>query len=292
MAISTLVLDRRETQKQTVARYYDTILPDFFIAWTNREAQALHFGYWGPDTRTQAEAQLNLNRIMAERVGITYGTRVLDAGCGIGGSSIWLAEKYRAQVKGITLSPVQKEHATRRAKQRGLANNVHFEIRDYTATNYCKESFDVVWALESMCHALSKREVAAEAFRVLKPGGKFIVADGFRTARPFSESDEELMTRWLSGWAIPDIDTPQEFLRDLQDVGFVKIQLEDATEAIRPSMEFLEQRARWLVPPGKILARLGLVSPIRLRNGQAAHYCYRAFQRKLSMYGIFTATKP
>jgi cyclopropane fatty-acyl-phospholipid synthase-like methyltransferase len=282
----------RDTQAQNVARYYDAINFDFFLAWTNREAQALHFGYWDAHTRTQADAQLNLNRVLAERVGMRADMDVLDAGCGIGGSSIWLAENYRARVMGITLSQVQVQHAARRAKQRGIESLARFEIRDYSETNFHTASFDVVWALESMCHALSKRHVAAEAFRVLKPGGKFIVADGFRTARPFLNDDEALMTNWLSGWAIPDIDTPQEFTRALQEVGFVNIEMEDATEPIRPSIKHLEQRARWFVPPGKLAARLGLLSPIRLRNGEASHACYRAFQCKLSMYGIFSATKP
>ena len=109
-------------------------------------------------TRTDYEAQLNTNRQLAIRAGLARGQKVLDAGCGIGGSAIWLAETYGAQVFGVTVSADQVRRATANAAGRGVSHLVTFSQQDYTTLDVEAASFDVVWALESVSCALVKRE--------------------------------------------------------------------------------------------------------------------------------------
>jgi len=96
------------------------------------------------------------------------------------------------------------------AAARKLGDRVAFEQADYTRTPFPAASFDVVWALESLCHAPDKAAFYREAARLLRPGGRLVIAEYVRAARPLSTQREGLLHQWLDGWAIPDLDTRAE----------------------------------------------------------------------------------
>src|SRR2546428_4999839 len=130
---------------------------------------------------------------MAEQANITQIDRILDAGCGIGGSALWLAKYTKAGVVGISISPKQIEKAKILAKQAKVDHLVSFSVIDYLQTGFPEESFDVVWAIESVCHAEKKEEFLKEAHRVLKKGGRIITADGFIKREPTTEREKQLV---------------------------------------------------------------------------------------------------
>src|SRR5262249_51796602 len=143
-------------QVRSVVRYYEGTWFDYRWVWLNSKNNAIHFGYHDDERRSHADSLLNTNRVLAEIAAIRPGERVLDAGCGIAGSSVWLAERRGANVVGITPVCKQVERARRLVAARGLAHAVVVEQADYTATPFPDASFDVVWALESVCHAQAK----------------------------------------------------------------------------------------------------------------------------------------
>ena len=195
--------EREARHLARIRAYYDETWLDYRWLWLNRHNYALHFGYWDAHTRTHAAALLNLNRVLARALAIRPGQRILDAGCGVGGSAIWLAQTFGAEVVGITPVPSQVDRARRHARATGVADRVTFEQQDYTHTTFPDRSFDYVWAIESVCHAPDKRAVLREARRVLRPGGRLGVIEYVRTGRPHAPADERLLQRWLSDWAIP-----------------------------------------------------------------------------------------
>lgn len=73
---------------------------------------------------------------MAEKAAITKDSNVLDAGCGVGGSSLWLAGNIGCTATGITLSEKQKDKATQHAAALGLSEKVSFYQKDYCATGF------------------------------------------------------------------------------------------------------------------------------------------------------------
>ncbi|MGH7749466.1 MAG: SAM-dependent methyltransferase, partial [Candidatus Dormibacteria bacterium] len=87
-----------------IVGYYDETWLDYRILWLNPDNLAVHFGYTDQSTRSHTDALKNMNRVLADRVQIQSGERVLDAGCGVGGSSFWLAKERGAEVVGITLA--------------------------------------------------------------------------------------------------------------------------------------------------------------------------------------------
>ena len=95
---------------------------------------------------------------------------MLDVGCGIGGTSRYLAKKFpSAEVTGITISPEQQRRATDLAAERGISN-AKFELCDALDMKYPDNSFDFVWACESGEHMPDKVKYIEEMTRVLKPG--------------------------------------------------------------------------------------------------------------------------
>src|SRR4051794_8220338 len=95
-----------------VAWYYDTYQSGYSRFWS---PTALHYGFWYEDTKSLGEAVRNTDRLVVDLLGIGPDDVVLDAGCGVGGTSLHVAETTGARVYGLTLSSVQLEIARRNA---------------------------------------------------------------------------------------------------------------------------------------------------------------------------------
>jgi tocopherol O-methyltransferase len=275
---------------EAIVRYYDQTWLDYRMLWLNRDNLAVHFGYTDERTRSHTDALKNMNRVLADRVQIHPGERVLDAGCGVGGSSLWLATERGARVVGITVAPRQVAMARGHAVGRGLSDRVSFEVADFTATSFPDASFDVVWAVESLCHAPRKAAFYQEAARLLRPGGRVVISEYIRAARPLDPTGERLLHEWFDGWPMPDLDTPAEHLAHLAAAGFTDARLDDVTVHTRPSLRRLYRMAYWTYP----LAVLGHVTRIRseIQHGNviASIRQYQALRHGAWFYGILSAT--
>lgn len=274
-----------------IARYYDLSEVHYRRFWNLRQSRSLHYGYWDESTTSFHEALLNINRVLADKAGIKEGDAVLDAGCGVGGSSLWLAAQRGCSVRGISLSAKQVSRANAYAAEAGLADRVRFERADYLNTPYPSGSFDVVWAIESVCHAADKRDFIREAHRLLKKGGRLIVADFFKKPN-LSPKDEEAVKTWAHGWAVNDFATAEDFERGLAEAGFHHIDVQDASRAIMPSAKRL-YRAYFIGKPAAVLYRLfkGDVTDLSRNNVETAYQQYKTLKKGLWKYGLITAVK-
>jgi cyclopropane fatty-acyl-phospholipid synthase-like methyltransferase len=274
-----------------IRAYYDETWGDYRWLWLSPRNYAIHFGYWDETTRTHAQSLREMNRALANRIGVQSGQRVLDAGCGVGGSDLWLARERGAEVVGVTLVASQVERARRFAADAGLAGRVTFAQEDYTSTSFPAASFDAVWAMESVCHAEEKRLFAREARRLLKPGGRLGMVEYMRVSRPLpTPADEELMRSWLSGWAIPDIATTGEWTGWVSEAGFSEIEINDITPNVLPSLRRLYWITQTLWTPALLVRWLGMRSETQHGNTRGAREIYRAVRRGLWREQILTAT--
>lgn len=280
------------TAGDAVVDYYDRTWFDYRFVWLNRRNLAVHFGYYDAMYRSHARALENMNRVLADRVGIGSTDRVLDAGCGVGGSSIWLAEQRGARVIGITPVASQIARGRRAVAARGVADRVDLLRGDFANVPFPDASFDVVWALESLCHATSKPSVYREFFRVLKPGGRLVIAEYMRRGRPLANEQERLLADWLAGWAIPDIDSANEHEQAARDAGFACIDLRDVTAQVRPSLRRLFALTYLGIPIDRLLARCGLRGPAANGNVTGARRQYQALRTDAWFYAIKTACRP
>jgi tocopherol O-methyltransferase len=271
--------------------YYEQTLLDYRTVWLNRSNLAFHFGFHDDEHQGHAEALENTNRTLARIGGIRAGDCVLDAGCGLGGSSFWLAQSLSARVVGITLAQSQVDQAGRIAARRGLVDKVRFERADFTCTPFPIGSFDVVWAVESLCHAEAKGRFYREAARLLRPGGRLVIAEFIRTTRSLSQQAERVMREWLDGWAIPDLDTEREHVDAAAAAGFSNISLRDCTIFTRPSLARLYRMAALAEPLNEVLHLLGVRNRAQHRNVIASIRQYQALETDSWFYGVLSATK-
>jgi tocopherol O-methyltransferase len=164
---------RRSNDKNKIIELYDVISPYYPSLW----GEHLHHGYWIVGDESKEKAQLQLVEHLAQLANIKSGSEILDIGCGMGGSSLYLARNYNATVTGITISPVQVEMATAAAARERI--DVKFLVMDAEAMDFQKQ-FDVLWSVESISHYQHREDFFVSASRLLKPGGAFGIIDWFK----------------------------------------------------------------------------------------------------------------
>lgn len=275
-----------------VARYYHETRWQYYGLWSKQDSLALHYGYWDEHVTSHPQALRRLNEVLADKAKITASDTLLDAGCGWGGSSIWLARERGAHCHGISLESDQIDVARRMANKQHVVSNTEFSQQNFTATTFADASFDVVWAVESVCHTFDKVDFIREAYRVLRPGGRLICSDFFRSHREQSADDEAHLRSWFEKWVVPDLDTLDEFRQAAAGVGFADLDITDATDNIRPSAQRLYRTGRWTTPLAKLFFWLRIHSHMQDANWRSSLAQFTTLRDDLWRYGIVCARKP
>jgi ubiquinone/menaquinone biosynthesis C-methylase UbiE len=156
-----------------VAAYYSR-----FGSWLGYNlimGRSQHAGYWTESTRGEAEAQVNYMEKLAEILDLRPDEMVLDAGSGQGYAARYLAENTEANITGITITP--REVKVSKKLSRRTKNRPSFILGDYSQTEFPDNHFHVVYTTETLSHARDIEKTMAEFYRVLKPGGRLVLAD-------------------------------------------------------------------------------------------------------------------
>jgi ubiquinone/menaquinone biosynthesis C-methylase UbiE len=286
-----LAVEDRKLEEDTAQHFEDCHL-DYLFAWCNQDNLAFHYGYWDSDKPyEQHQALINKNQLLYDKVDIKPQDRVLDAGCGIGGSSIWMAKHFKNQAIGITISPKQVAYAKKQAKRKRVSDLVDFQVANYCDMPFEDESFDVVWAAESVCHTTRKGDFLKEAYRVLKKGGRLVYCDAFMMQKGFTASEWGTMMQFFNGWAVPNLCYCDHFEQLLQDTGFNQIYLEYIHKQTIQSAEYMNQVAQKLHPLQKISQFFCLRTKAQTANFYAGIAQYDMFRQRFAEYCVFTAVK-
>lgn len=280
--------------QEDIIDYYNQTAFDYQLAWYKKDNPALHFGFYDKEKAdAHYEALAHTNQVLANAVSIKDGDKILDAGCGLGASAFWLASHFQVHVTGISLPPKQIQACQERAAVLGLQAQTDFKVASYLNTPFPDHSFDVIWACESVCHAPQKIEFYQEAFRVLKPGGRLIMAEYLRADRPLKPQEEILLKeKWLSNWAINDIDTSAEHLSNLGKAGFHEINIQNVNKQVRISLRNLHEKCSRSYPIEVVLKLLRIRSKVQHGNLVGSINQYRAFTKGLWWYALINAQKP
>lgn len=295
-----IALEKRSTfwicqamNRGQIVNYYDQAEVDYRLVWHLGSEMAMHYGFWEIGVKSLSQALQRENQVLAKLAKIKKEDRVLDAGCGVGGSAIFLAKTFGCQIIGVTLSSHQVEMARKNAKKHGVEDLAAFKVMDFSKTNFKNDYFDVVWAIESVCHSPDKKKFVKEACRILKPGGRLAVADGFLTREPsrYSLKEKRLIDQWLRGWGVDFLESPGNFQGYLQSAGFKKISCSDKTKLVMPSAQRLYQYFFPAYLVTKVGELIGLRNKIQTANVMSAYYQYQVLIQGLCQYGIFLAQK-
>ncbi|MCX6352666.1 MAG: methyltransferase domain-containing protein [Bacteroidetes bacterium] len=281
-----------DSQKK-IKEYYNHTQFDYELVWNwgLKTTPALHFGYYDEKATKHAQAVFRANEVLADWAHVKAGDKVLDAGCGLGNTSIWLAQNRNAIVTGITLVDKQVNRATEFAKKQGV-KDVEFLVADYLQTPFADDTFDIVWACESLCHTQDKSMFYKEAFRVLKPGGRLVIAENLRPTRPMSHEKEIFLKQIFDAWAIPDLDTLEEHKSHAAKAGFQNFEYKDVSKNVMVSYNNLRKTIKRLYNLGIWLRRLRIISQTRFDNFLQSGRQADALEQGVFSYAHIKAEKP
>jgi len=241
------------------------------------------------------DAKLDFSREMLAWSGASSPKRILDVGCGIGGTSRFLAKTFpEAEVIGITLSPEQRDRAAKLADEAGLSN-VAFEVVNALEMPFADGSFDLVWACESGEHMPDKRKYVEEMSRVLAPGGNLVIATWCERdpIPPFTAEERNTLKFVYEEWSHPYFVSISSYGKLMEDTGRLEaVETADWTEQTLPSWRHsiwvgLWSPWYWLkVAASRPKAFLGF-----LRDAYTLERYHRAMRQGLLQYGMMKAVK-
>ena len=204
----------------------------------------MHFGYYraglNPLRRETMLEQMNAEVLARLKLEGIAEPQLLDLGCGLGATLRSFARRLpQAWLLGITRVPWQVENARALNHAAGCGERVRVVEGDYEETVLPSASYDGVYALESSCHAhgADKSSLLAEAHRLLRPGGRFIVADGFLVRDRFANALQQRIYRKLCEcWVIEQLAQLDRFRARLEELGFTDITIEHLQMRVAPSV--------------------------------------------------------
>ncbi len=216
--------------RNQIQQFYDASTPLWLRTW----GEHMHHGYYGADgseKKDHLQAQVDLIEELLEWGDVGNPNSIVDIGCGVGGSSIHLAQKYGATADGMTLSPVQAERGNVRAKELGISNNVKVHVADAMQPPFDNNSFDLAWSCESGEHMPDKRLFLRSAFNMLKPGGRFLMATWCHRTEPpeLTTKEQSFLKDMCSAYHLPYIISNPSYAQLAKEEGFKHVQIEDWT---------------------------------------------------------------
>jgi tocopherol O-methyltransferase len=268
--------------KGVIRNHYDIVTPFYRLFW----GPHIHHGYWTAD-ESPDRAQVQLTEKLAATAKIRRDSTVYDIGCGMGGSSVWMARNLGCQVTGITLSPVQRFYAAWAATCGSVKPAPKFVRADAEAIEFPAESADYLWSVECTEHFFNKGAFFKKAATWLKPGGKFALAAWLAGDDPLSEVQTELATRVCKGMFCPSLGSQDDYVRWFEEAGMQVTYTAYWTREVQRTWEIcLERVQRSRIR--KLAQVLGANHVLFLDHFQAILDAYRTGAME---YGCFVAEK-
>ena len=251
---------------------------------------AKHFGYYPKNKRiSEREAQNLMHDLIGKKLNLKKSMRVLDAGCGQGVVSTYLARKFGCRIEGITIVNFEIGIANKLAEEIGVSDKVNYSFMDYSNMEFENNTFDAIYTIETLCHSTDIKKTLKEFYRVLRKGGRiglfeYRVADDDK----FSNYEISLINKIMDATAAPSLMKLKftNFKKMIEETGFKNVKEEDITENFVPSLNRLRKFA--LVP--YFFAKLFRLQKY-FPNLTIAVEAYGGVQKGLIKYVILTTRK-
>jgi tocopherol O-methyltransferase len=270
----------RANEKHRIIEHYDVASPYYHSLW----GEHIHHGYWVRGDESKETAQIQLIEHLAQLANIKSGLRILDIGCGFGGTSLYLAKKYGANATGITISPVQVQMAKEAAAKSSLVAN--FLLMDAEDMQF-SQPFDLLWSVESISHYHDPRKFFASAAELLRPGGCFALTDWFQKEN-LSPAEKKKFIEPIDKGMMVELHGMNEYNDFLVSSGLQVMHRQDLTLNCAKSwdigLDIIKDKTFW-----SLAAKLGTGFVTYLK---AFHAMRAGFASGNFVYGLFVAKKP
>lgn len=237
----------------SVSTYYDEQTQQLLKVTGN--LRMVHYGLYGPGVETEEDALMCSIHTLVEGCDLGPGKRVLDAGCGLGGPAVALAQQYGVHVTGLTICEPHIAVATEFAKEKGVDHLVDFRHGDFTDMPFPDDSFDAVTNHESFCYTYDKLAYLRGVHRILKPGGHWQMVDGLLSGKPMSEAQEAVHVSMQRAFHMAPLAEVRDLLSTLGQAGFENVWEKNLDAEVAPAADSLSKRWKLLVlltPPPKL----------------------------------------
>jgi tocopherol O-methyltransferase len=280
---SVSIMDKPNRIIHKIAKFWNEIS----FGWKTIWGPHIHHGFYEThENITPLLAQEKLIVKLASLLDLKPGQKLLDVGCGMGGSSIYLAKHYQVAVSGITLSTVQLDIANKEA-QNYPELKLQFAIDDAHSLNgFADNTFDIVWALESCEQFYDKQLFIKQANRVLKPAGKLMLATWCSDQEIYENNQAKDYLKICKHFDLPYMPTLEHYRTLLNNQFTIETEL-DWSAYIKKSwdlgMEALKQYSIFQLLQLGGIKGIQFVSKIKLIR--------LAFDTGRMRYGVFIAVK-
>ncbi|AXT62889.1 methyltransferase domain-containing protein [Aquimarina sp. AD10] len=227
---------RKTTTKDKIIRFYDEATEDYEF-WS--KDFNMHFGYYIPFKTNlfKRDSMLNeMNKQVFDRLDVSKkNTIVADLGCGIGGAIRYGLRKYPLlHIIGVTLSSFQVKEGNKRLKK---MNGLILE-ENYMQTSFKTNSIHGAYAIESFCHSGHDTKALQEAYRILKPKARLVIADAFikKDENKLCLGSSHCYEKLCEGWSLEGLGNIHQIEKKLKQIGFKNVVIEDISFRVAPSV--------------------------------------------------------
>jgi tocopherol O-methyltransferase len=280
-----LIYQRAPQPPENVSRHYDDLDTFYRDIWGDH----VHHGLWLSGHESHKEAVRQLVAYALSRAGVIQGASVCDVGCGYGATAHLLKKEYGASVTALTISRRQYEYAARTYG----SSNCRFLLRDWMDNELPDSAFDLVLVIESLSHMPDKHRAFAEAFRVLKPGGKLVVMAWLAGNHVGPLQRRHLLEGICTEGRLPSMLDRSEMIDLMGQVGIDVKSSELLTSLVRKT---------WTICLRRLLQRLATDSRYRRylidpsssdrRFLLTLFHIIAAYRTGAMQYGLFVGTRP
>ena len=220
-----MILPSRSIAASDVADHYDELDVFYREVW----GEHVHHGLWRTGRESDVEAAEQLVTHLADTIALHDGERVVDIGAGYGATARLLAERYGVDVTAFTISRAQFDVASTKPALSG----VWYLLQDWLRNDLPSGSADAAIAIESTEHMLDKAGAFAEAYRVLRAGGRLAVCAWIARERPSRWEERHLLEPICREGRLAGMGSESEYRALLADAGFADVRLEDLSSAVK-----------------------------------------------------------
>ena len=231
-------LEKRKSDYQDFIITYYNLVTDFFeYGW----GQSFHFAPRGKKESFLASITRH-EHYLAHMLGLRPGMRVIDLGCGIGGSLREIARFSGAKIVGVSNNAYHLKRAHELMEEAGITHRVEYLLCDFMNVDAPDSSFDAVYSIEATCCAPNKTGVYGEAFRLLKPGACFAAYEYCLTDRFDAEDPHHLQIKKdiEIGGGLLDIEYQHQIDDALRAVGFELLETRDLAIPTCPAIPWYQ----------------------------------------------------
>jgi len=270
-----VILPRTEQSHAAVADHYDELDVIYRELW----GEHVHHGLWRTGRETPGEAVAALSDAVGARLGFAPGDRLVDIGCGYGGTARRFA-RAGATVTGFTLSAAQAAAAP-------AAPGVTIHRRDWLDNGLAAGTADGAYAIESSEHMADKPAFFGEARRVLGTGRRLVVCAWLAADRPRAWEVRHLLQPICEEGRLPSMGSESDYRRIAEAAGFGVASFDDVSGQVSRTWTICLGRFLRAVATRPELRRLAFAARNR-RFALSVPRLIAAYRTGAMRYGIFT----